>query len=280
MTTFLMRLCILVVGVLVAAAQTTSSDGSSNNFTIVNGQIFTPGLAIVDAPQPYTPLGGDTLQVAIDVSGDEKLPWPPSTQSPNSPTLFHNITLFLTSYTTSRNFTISNGSAVPAGSTAFVGPVLSLEPSSTVKHVNWVWPACLVGDGSSSPRGAYNISLHQSFRWNGTDYYTVFDLPISVTNSIDASSSSGQRVDCALIENPLLDPAQIASSSDQLPGSPWIIDNSTGTLTSPGSGGDSTSSGSSTRGSLTSLSNGSSWVLRAGWNRIITILTLFWLLRI
>lgn len=31
------------------------------NFTIVNGQIYTPGLAIVDAPQPYTPLGGGKL---------------------------------------------------------------------------------------------------------------------------------------------------------------------------------------------------------------------------
>jgi hypothetical protein len=28
------------------------------NFTIINGQIFTPGLAIIDAPQPNTPLGG------------------------------------------------------------------------------------------------------------------------------------------------------------------------------------------------------------------------------
>ena len=28
------------------------------NFTIVNGQVYTPGLAIVDAPQPNTPLGG------------------------------------------------------------------------------------------------------------------------------------------------------------------------------------------------------------------------------
>lgn len=25
---------------------------------IVNGQIYTPGIAIVDAPQPNTPLGG------------------------------------------------------------------------------------------------------------------------------------------------------------------------------------------------------------------------------
>jgi hypothetical protein len=27
---------------------------------IVNGQIYTPGIAIVDAPQPNTPLGGGT----------------------------------------------------------------------------------------------------------------------------------------------------------------------------------------------------------------------------
>jgi hypothetical protein len=31
---------------------------SALNFTIANGQIYTPGLVIVDAPQPDTPLGG------------------------------------------------------------------------------------------------------------------------------------------------------------------------------------------------------------------------------
>lgn len=33
---------------------------SAQNFTIANGQIYTPGLAIVNAPQPGTPLGGGT----------------------------------------------------------------------------------------------------------------------------------------------------------------------------------------------------------------------------
>lgn len=28
------------------------------NFTVAGGQIFTPGLAVLDAPQPGTPLGG------------------------------------------------------------------------------------------------------------------------------------------------------------------------------------------------------------------------------
>jgi hypothetical protein len=137
-------------------------------------------------------------------------------------TVFHNITLFLTSQTLSHNFTISNGTEPANNGTGYVGPVLDLEPSSTVKHVNWVWPKCLVGDGTSSDksaRGAYNISMHQSFRWNGTDYYTVFDLPISVTNSI---SESAERVDCASLENKLLSIADVEKSSDKLPGQPWV----------------------------------------------------------
>ncbi|KAJ5836501.1 Mannosyltransferase 1 CMT1, partial [Penicillium robsamsonii] len=169
------------------------------------------------------------LQVAIDVSGNGQLPWPASTE-PDSSTLFHDITFFLTSE--SHNFTISNGTK-PASNTSYVGPVLDLEPSSTVKHVNWIWPECLVGDGSDSEdsaRGAYNISMHQSFRWNGTDYYTVFDLPISVTNSIPESND---RVDCDLLENKLLSAAEIGESSDSLPGQPWVEGGASTTVSSP-----------------------------------------------
>ncbi|KAJ5874786.1 uncharacterized protein N7529_003216 [Penicillium soppii] len=61
--------------------------------------------------------------------------------------------------------------------------------------------------------------MHQAFRWNGTDYYTVFDLPISVTNSIPKSDD---RIDCASLENDLLSAAEIAESSDTLPGQPWV----------------------------------------------------------
>ncbi|KAJ5165044.1 Mannosyltransferase 1 CMT1 [Penicillium coprophilum] len=194
--------------------------GNMVNFTIVN----------------------DNLQVAIDVSGNGKLPWPASTE-PDSSTQFHDITLFLTSG--SHNFTISNGTK-PASNTSYVGPVLDLEPSSTVKHVNWIWPECLVGDGSGSKdsaRGAYNISMHQSFRWNGTDYYTVFDLPISVTNSIPKDDD---RVDCDLLENKLLSAAEIGESSDTLPGQPWVEGGASTTVSSP----DATQTGTGSRSHL------------------------------
>lgn len=155
--------------------------------------------------------------MAIEVSGNGQL------SSSNAETKFHEITLFLTSTEKSKNFTISNGTS--SDSHAYVGPVLDLEPSSTVKHVDWIWPDCLVGEGkggSGSARGDYNISMHQSFRWNGTDYYTVFDLPIAVTNSI---AESDDRVDCKLVGNELLSPAVVAASNDSLPAHPWLPGN-------------------------------------------------------
>lgn len=36
-----------------------------SSFNIVNGQIYTPGLAIVDAPQPNTPLGGGESSIVF-----------------------------------------------------------------------------------------------------------------------------------------------------------------------------------------------------------------------
>ena len=43
---------------ILALAIPASATEDTGDFDIVNGQIYTPGLAIVDAPQPFTPLGG------------------------------------------------------------------------------------------------------------------------------------------------------------------------------------------------------------------------------
>ncbi|ETI25968.1 hypothetical protein G647_02745 [Cladophialophora carrionii CBS 160.54] len=210
--------------VLMLCLTAASYAQSGSNFTIVNGQIYTPGLAIVDAPQPFTPLGGDFLQVAIDISGNGKLPQPYYPPDGDTGTL--NITMFLFSYNTLLNMTISNGTGsgwrsdtfedeeFKCGGTTTQGfqnagcqEIMAQESGSTVKHVNWAWPDCLVGiDDSDRDRGSYNISIHQSFRINGTGYYTIFNLPIQVTNSIPQLTqlaTIGTRPLCSLRQNPL-----------------------------------------------------------------------------
>ncbi|KAL2259469.1 hypothetical protein VTK26DRAFT_6851 [Humicola hyalothermophila] len=194
-----------------AAALLIAQITSAQDFTIANGQIFTPGLVIVDAPQPDTPLGGDFIEVALDVSTNGRLPLPPYPE--DSPSLIHNINIFLYSYDTGRNFTITNGTA--SANNASLGDIMLREEGSTVKHVKWTWPDCLVGDGQpdgeDSDRGVYNISIRQSFRLNGEDHYTVFDLPVSVTNSIPASDA---RTPCDELDNALLTPEEIRASAD------------------------------------------------------------------
>ena len=72
---------------------------------------------------------------------------------------------------------------------------------------------------------------------NGTQYYTIFDLPIDVTNSIPNGtqhSSSKARPICALRNNPLLPPAQIDSSTTPLPFQPFLGGNVS--VSGPGSG--------------------------------------------
>ncbi|KAI0125993.1 hypothetical protein BJ170DRAFT_457053 [Xylariales sp. AK1849] len=232
------------------------------NFTISGGQIFTPGFAILDSPQPGTPLGGDTIEVALDVSADGKLNLPP--YGDDSPSQIHNITIFLYSYDTGRNFTITNGTA--SANNASLGDIMLSESGSTVKHVKWHWPDCLVGDGQSttndSDRGVYNISIRQNFRLNGDDHYTIFDVPISVTNSID---SAGFRPSCDSLDNPLLTPEQINATAA----------NAVGVLFAPGDATQVEQSGSgSTDGSgPQGLGSGAavmSWSGAACWMAILS----------
>lgn len=50
------------------------------------------------------------------------------------------------------------------------------------------------------------ISVRQNFRLNETDYYTIFDLPIMVTNSIEADDD---RPSCESLTNELLTPEEL-----------------------------------------------------------------------
>ena len=160
MRPFLAHLCgILLVSFGHVCSAWNTTETQCGNFSIVGGQVYTSGLAIVDSPQPCTPEGvcnvshkdlnqtidiqqGDFLQVAIDISGDGHLQWPESS-SPNVTNLdaqFFSVTIFLTSYSENKNFTISNNTGVSAP----LGNILTQEPGSTVSHVNWLCKAAKV----------------------------------------------------------------------------------------------------------------------------------------
>ncbi|KAF2495099.1 hypothetical protein BU16DRAFT_617967 [Lophium mytilinum] len=226
-----LQIHVVIASLCLSRLSYATNDG---NFTIVGGQIYTPGLAILDSPQPFTPEGGDFLQVALDISGDGRLPQPPNNSDPL--TQIFNITLFLTSYSTQKNFTISNGT----GSLPPFADIMAQEPGSTVKHVNYEWPDCLTGDGkdtTGTARGNYNISIHQNYRLNGSNFYTIFNLPIMVTNGIvpfppatqilvkpipGPVNANGGRVACALLENRLLSDTEQLDSINNPPFQPHI----------------------------------------------------------
>ncbi|KAF5616554.1 retinal short-chain dehydrogenase reductase [Fusarium sp. NRRL 52700] len=199
------------------------------NFTISNGQIFTPGFVVLDAPQPNAPLGGD-------VTANGKLPLPPHDE--NDDNQIFSIEMFLYSYSTGRNLTISNGTAT--ANNASLGEIMAQEPGSTVKHINWVWPDCLVGDGNpegDSDRGVYNISIRQNFRLNGDGHYTIFDVPINVTNSIP---EDGDRPSCDELSNDILSPEEIDAEAA----------NKVGVLFAPGDSTELEASGEDSKGSV------------------------------
>ncbi|KAK6078094.1 hypothetical protein SCUP234_03651 [Seiridium cupressi] len=236
------------------------------NFTISNGQIFTPGFAILDSPQPGTPLGGDTIEVALDISADGKLNQPP--YDPDSPSQIYNITIFLYSYETGRNLTITNGTET--ANNASLGDIMLSEPGSTVKHVKWRWPDCLVGNGqptsTDSDRGVYNISIRQNFRLNGDDHYTIFDVPISVTNSIEDSAN---RSSCDALNNPLLTYGEINATAA----------NSVGILFAPGDATqvEQSGSGSSSSDNTGGLGGAATlhWSAAASWLAIVSVSAVF-----
>jgi hypothetical protein len=213
-------------------------------------------------------MGGDFLHIALDVAGDGKLPVPPRSLS-DPLTQVYNFTLFLTSTVLQKNFTISNITT----STPPFADIMSQELGQTVKHINFEWPECLVGDGQDTQgtmRGEYNISIHQNYRLNGNNRYTIFNLPISVTNSISRFPGAGQlstkpipgplsanggRMSCASIENPMMDFASLVLSVNNPPGQPMqdiALQTSArsdgGQVGGPGQGGGNVGNGGSNAG--------------------------------
>ncbi|MBE3046978.1 hypothetical protein IMZ48_31510 [Candidatus Bathyarchaeota archaeon] len=93
------------------------------------------------------------------MTANGKLNLPP--YEAESPSKINDISVFLYSYATGRNFTVAL--AGEGNDKGALGNIMGQEDGSTVKHINWAWPECLVGDGqpsdADSDRGIYNVSF-------------------------------------------------------------------------------------------------------------------------
>ncbi|TCD69708.1 hypothetical protein EIP91_006475 [Steccherinum ochraceum] len=164
---------------------------------VVNGQIFTNGLAIIDSPAPSSTLhAGSTTSVAIDVSGDGKLT--PDAEAPSSTQSTHYdlLEVYLTSPEV--NLTVSQGPGL-----------LQQEQGSTVKHINWVIDTCIKS-------GNYNLTVYETSHIQDQPYFTITPLPISIENSNPTSSCTAQsnsvqplpQTQSSLATSPWLDGSQ------------------------------------------------------------------------
>ncbi|KAH7102612.1 hypothetical protein BKA62DRAFT_655942 [Auriculariales sp. MPI-PUGE-AT-0066] len=156
---------------------------------LVNGQSYTRGLAIVDAPFPgkYVPdvtactktlifpcrspyHAGANLPIAIEVSGNGNIAWPPHDGASTS---INALTLFLVSAPLGVNWTVAGNE------TFFKG-----EEGNTVKHLDLSIPACV-------PGGDYNFTLYETYKWEDKPYFSISTIPISI------ESTSKSKDDCS-----------------------------------------------------------------------------------
>jgi len=180
--------------------------GFASAQVLSNGQIFTNGLAIVDSPQPNTPLhAGSALNFAVDISGDGRLPADASIPYSGQPTSFNALGVFLISAQTSLNVTVSNTPSL-----------LTQEPGSTVKHLNWPIPQCL-------PAGQYNLTIYECSLVDGVSHFSITPIPVQIDNT----SMSGN---CSLANNALFPQPQ---PSNPPPINPFLNPTYSSTLTTP-----------------------------------------------
>lgn len=93
---------------------------------------------------------------------------------------------------------------------------------------------------------AVQISFHESFRIDGTDYYTIVDLPIRVTNSIpeDTELAGSQvRPRCDLRNNPLIPFNERNEAIRAPPSQPYLGGDFDGSNQGSNSNGNSNDSG-------------------------------------
>ncbi|EJD47852.1 hypothetical protein AURDEDRAFT_163313 [Auricularia subglabra TFB-10046 SS5] len=154
-----------------------------------NGQYFSRGLSIVDAPNPGSPYrAGSNMPIAVDVSGNGQL-------SAHKDTSIDELHIYLVSAQTNANFSVAADDAFLSG-----------EEGSTVKHLDFIAPECV-------PAGSYNLTFYEVSTYQGQSYFAITPLPVEIqSQSKDVTCTAEQpttpepqpQPDAALVNSPFL----------------------------------------------------------------------------
>ncbi|KAH8835201.1 hypothetical protein DL96DRAFT_1573297 [Flagelloscypha sp. PMI_526] len=193
-------------------------------FTAVNGQLFSHGLAIIDAPAPNSPFHAKAnIPIAIEVSGNGKIPVSAAVPGSGIPTRFDLLEvsslslkppdisplipseIYLTSLETNTNLTISSGPSL-----------LQNEATSSVKHIDYLVPDCI-------QPGNYNVTFYESSHVNESAHFIITHIPITLDNT------SGANATCTANANTLVSEPQ---AQNNLVGSPFLPSNLVPVITS------------------------------------------------
>jgi len=152
------------------------------------------------------------MPIAIDISGDGKLPSAASLPGSGLSTNFELLEIYLVSAETKINMTVSAGPGL-----------LTNESGSTVKHLNWPIPTCI-------PAGNYNLTFYESSFVNGTGIFTITPIPIPVSNTNPSGQCTNLNTlqaqpqsSSPLVHSPFLDSTASGSSSGSNSGIATVI---------------------------------------------------------
>ncbi|KAJ3005909.1 hypothetical protein NUW54_g4139 [Trametes sanguinea] len=123
---------------------------------------------------PSTFQAGSVAPIAVDIFGNGRLDVNTSTAGSNQPTRIDSLEIYLVSSQAKLNLTVTSGSGL-----------LTQEPSSAVKHLNFTVSTCI-------PAGPYNLTFYEAAHINNQSYFSITPLPVLVSNDhpTDACSNA------------------------------------------------------------------------------------------
>lgn len=159
---------------------------------LYNGQYFSRGLSIIDAPNPGSPYrAGSNMPIAVDVSGNGQL-------SAHKDSSIDELRIYLVSAQTNVNFSVAADDAFLSG-----------EEGSTVKHLDFDVPDCV-------PAGSYNLTFYEVSTYQSKMYFAITPLPVEIQSQNEGATCTTAQ---PTTPEPQPQPDSALATSPFIPGS-------------------------------------------------------------